>query len=75
LDVRCTFAEAELVILAIDFAPKKTYHLVSMYKLLNMLWVTTVLLNWWFEYCYFNKYLILYTSTGVVNWFVSRNIA
>jgi len=26
-------------------------------------------MNRWFEYCHSNKYFVLYTGTGVMNWF------
>jgi len=33
------------------------------------------LLNWQFQYWHFNKYLILFTGTGVMNFFALRDFA
>jgi len=50
---------------------KKTGKLVFLYKLLNINipQVLPKLMNRWFEYCNSNKSFVLYTGTGLMNWF------
>jgi len=56
-----------IIILTINFATK---NLVSLYMCTSF-WTCHKMfidmINWWFEYCHFNKYFILYIGTGVMN--------